>query len=163
VVVVLPDTGARYLSKVFSDDWMRTNRYLEAEWVEGTVESVLASKRLQEVITVSSQEKTADVIQTMKKHDISQLPVLENGKLVGLITEVDLLDHMVQGPPRSKEETIASLVSADQMEVVGAKTSLEALTEIFSRGHVAVVLAGEKVSGIATKIDLIDYLATQVM
>jgi cystathionine beta-synthase len=163
VVVVLPDTGARYLSKVFSDDWMRTNRYLEAEWVEGTVESVLASKRLQEVITVSSQEKTADVIQTMKKHDISQLPVLENGKLVGLITEVDLLDHMVQGPPRSKEETIASLVSADQMEVVGAKTSLEALTEIFSRGHVAVVLAGEKVTGIATKIDLIDYLATQVM
>jgi cystathionine beta-synthase len=86
-----------------------------------------------------------------------------NGKgLVGMITEVALLDHMVHETTHRKDETIASLVNTEQMEVVGTGTALDALAEVFSRGHVAVVLDQERVAGIITKIDLIDFLAARV-
>lgn len=161
-VVILPDLGSRYLSKFYNDEWMRQNRFLESEWGEGTVADVLSAKSSPEVITVSPDEKTIDVIRIMKTHDVSQLPVLDNGRLVGLITEVDLLDHMVHGAEHRKEETVASLVRTEHMEVVDHATSLDALAEIFNRGHVAVVLDNERVSGIVTKIDLIDFLAARM-
>lgn len=162
VVVLLPDSGSRYLSKFFNDDWMRENRFLETEWGAGTVEDVVAGKRLREVITVSSKERMTDVIKIMKKYNISQLPVVDDGELRGMISEVDLLDHMVHDAPHQKDETIASLVTAEQMEVVAPSTSIEALAEIFSRGNVAVVLDNGRVTGILTKIDLIDFIAAQV-
>ncbi|HLE20238.1 MAG TPA: cystathionine beta-synthase [Vicinamibacteria bacterium] len=162
VVVVLPDSGSRYLSKFLNDDWMRQNRFLKSDLVEGTVQDILGAKRVNEVITVSSQERMMDVIRTMKKHNISQVPVVDKGDLVGMITEVDLLNHMVHEAPHQKDETIAALVSTEHMEVVGPRTSLEALAEIFARGHVAVVLDGREVTGIVAKIDLIDFLAARV-
>jgi cystathionine beta-synthase len=162
VVVVLPDSGSRYLSKFFSDEWMRENRFLESEWGEGTVEDVLRAKRMRGVITASPSDRMTEVVKLMKKHNISQLPVLEKGKLLGMITEVDLLNHMVHEAPHRKEETIKPLVSTEHLEVVGMNTPIEALAEIFSRGHVAVVLDEDKVSGVVTKIDLIDLLAARV-
>jgi cystathionine beta-synthase len=162
IVVVLPDSGTRYLSKFLNDDWMRQNRFLESDLVEGTVQDVLRVKRIRKVITASPTERMMDVIQTMKKHNISQLPVLENGELQGMITEVDLLNHMVHEAPHQKDETIGPLVTTESMEVVGPRTSLEALAEIFSRGHVAIVLDNQEVSGILAKIDLIDFLAARV-
>jgi cystathionine beta-synthase len=162
VVVVLPDSGSRYLSKFLNDDWMRQNRFLESDLVEGTVQDILRVKRLRKVITVSSQERMMDVIGTMKKHNISQVPVVDKGDLLGMITEVDLLNHMVHEAPHQKEETIAPLVTTEHMEVVGPRTSLEALAEIFARGHVAIVLDDHEVTGIVAKIDLIDFLAARV-
>ncbi|HXV63701.1 MAG TPA: cystathionine beta-synthase [Vicinamibacteria bacterium] len=158
VVVILPDSGSRYLSKFFNDDWMRQNRFLESDLGEGTVADLLAAKRIQRVITASSRESMGNVVQMMKEHNISQVPVLDDGKLRGLVTEVALLDHMVQGHSRP-DEPIAPLVSKEQMEVVSPRAGLEALAEVFSRGHVAVVLDRDSVSGIVTKIDLIGYLA----
>jgi cystathionine beta-synthase len=98
------------------------------------------------------------VVGIMKENSISQLPVLDQGKLLGLVTEFALLDHMVQGGARP-DEPIAALVTNEQMEVVSPDSNLEALAEVFSRGNIAVVLDEESVSGIVTKIDLISYLA----
>ena len=161
VVVLLPDSGSRYLSKFFSDDWMRQNRFLETELGEGTVSDLLSTKRHRELITAASRERTSAVVKRMKDHDVSQLPVIDEGTLKGLITESALLDKMVQGRSHSKDDTIETLVSNEFMEVVSPRSSLEALAEVFSRGHIAVVLDEEAVSGIVTKIDLIDFLATQ--
>jgi cystathionine beta-synthase len=162
VVVILPDSGSRYLSKFLNDDWMRQNRFLESELVEGTVQDVLRIKRQSKLITVSSRDRMMDVINTMKKHNISQVPVVDKGELMGMITEVDLLNHMVHEAPHQKDETIAALVTTAHMEVVGPRTSLEALSEIFARGHVAIVLDGQEIAGIVAKIDLIDFLAARV-
>ncbi len=162
VVVILPDSGSRYLSRFLNDDWMRQNRFLESELVEGTVRDVLRVKRQGKLITVSSGDRMMDVIGTMKKHNIAQVPVVDRGDLVGMITEVDLLNHMVHEAPHQKDETIAALVSTEHMEVVGPRTSLEALSEIFGRGHVAIVLDGQDIAGIVAKIDLIDFLAARI-
>ena len=158
VVVLLPDSGSRYLSKFFNDDWMRQNRFMETDLGESTVSDLLASKRIQNVFTVSSQESMANVVRTMKEHSISQLPVMDDGKLTGMITEFALLEHMVRGSAGA-DDPIEALVSQDQMEVVSPRNSLEALAEVFNRGHIAVVLDEESVSGIVTKIDLISFLA----
>ena len=96
----------------------------------------------------------------MKEHSISQLPVVDDGKLKGMITEFALLDHMVDGHAGA-DEPIEPLVSNEQLEVVSPRNSLEALAEVFHRGHIAVVLDQDSVSGIVTKIDLISYIADQ--
>jgi len=158
VVVLLPDSGSRYLSKFFNDDWMRQNRFMETDLGESTVSDLLASKRMQNVFTVSSQETMANVVRTMKEHSISQLPVMDDGKLTGMITEFALLEHMMRGSAGAGDP-IELLVSKEHMEVVSPRNSLEALAEVFNRGHIAVVLDEQSVSGIVTKIDLISFLA----
>ena len=160
VVVLLPDSGSRYLSKFFNDDWMRQNRFMETDLGESTVSDLLVSKRIQTVITVASSASMANVVRVMKEHNISQLPVVDEGKLSGLITEFAILDCMVQANAGA-EDAIAPLVSKDHMEVVSPRNSLEALAEVFNRGHIAVVLDEDSVSGIFTKIDLISFLAEQ--
>jgi cystathionine beta-synthase len=158
VVVLLPDSGSRYLSKFFSDDWMKQNRFMETDLGESTVSDLLASKRMQHVFTVSSTETMGNVVRTMKEYSISQLPVMDDGKLTGMITEFALLEHMVHSNADAGEP-IEPLVSKEQMEVVSPRNSLEALAEVFNRGHIAVVLDEDSVSGIVTKIDLISFLA----
>jgi cystathionine beta-synthase len=158
VVVILPDSGSRYLSKFFNDDWMKQNRFLESDLGEGRVADLLASKRIQRVITVSSKETMGNVVGIMKENSISQLPVLDDGRLRGLVTEFSLLEHLVRGHAKA-DEPIEPLVTTEQMEVVSPDAGLEALAEVFERGHIAVVLDEDSVSGIVTKIDLISYLA----
>ena len=162
VVVLLPDSGARYLSKVFDDDWMRENRFLGSEWVEGRVRDLLRTRPLVRLITAAPDDRVTDVIDVMRRHDISQLPVMDNGHLVGIITEVNLLEHMLFGEhEHDAQETIASIVSPDTA-LVDPDTSLAILGEVFSGGKVAIVVDDGKVLGILTKIDLIDYLADKV-
>jgi len=160
VVVLLPDSGSRYLSKFFNDDWMRQNRFMETDLGESTVSDLLVSKRIQTVIIVESNESMANVVRVMKEHNISQLPVVDGGKLSGMITEFAILDRMVQANAGAADP-IAPLVSKDEMEVVSPRNSLEALAEVFNRGHIAVVLDEDSVNGIFTKIDLISFLAEQ--
>ncbi len=158
VVVLLPDSGSRYLSKFFNDDWMRQNRFLDGDLSESRVKDLLASKRIRTSSPCRPKETMGNVVGIMKENSISQLPVLDQGRLLGLVTEFALLDHMVQGRARP-EEPIAPLVTNQQMEVVSPDANLEVLAEVFSRGNIAVVLDEETVSGIVTKIDLISYLA----
>ena len=86
-VTILPDSGARYLSKIFSDDWMRDNGFLGDRPRLGNVADLLAGRKT-EIVTASTDEKVFKVVEKMKQHDISQLPVLDDGKLVGLINDL---------------------------------------------------------------------------
>ncbi|MFQ5945346.1 MAG: cystathionine beta-synthase [Anaerolineae bacterium] len=157
VVVVLPDSGDRYLSKVFDDDWMRENGFFESPLVEGRVRDLLRTKALQELVLAQASDRQVDVIAKMKEYDVSQVPVVDGSHLVGIVSESDLLDYMTFGE-HSPDETIAEVVNL-RTEVVDPDTSLAAVADIFSRGEVAVVLENDQVTGILTKIDLIDHLA----
>ncbi len=108
VVVLLPDSGSRYLSKVFDDKWMRENGFLETTWAEATVAEILSRKSRRKLVTAGIHERMLDVIGLMKTHDISQVPALHpDGTLAGMITEVDLLIHMLEADHNhSPEETV---------------------------------------------------------
>ena len=162
VVVVLPDSGSRYLSKVFNDDWMRENGFLQSPWFGGQVANLMDTRRGAEVLTAQASDRMTDVIDAMKQHNISQLPVVADGRLVGLISERDVLNHMLFARhEHTPDETIEALVETD-VPVVEPDTPLERLGDIFTRDQAAVVLENGQVSGIITKIDLIDYLAAQM-
>ncbi|NKQ37286.1 MAG: cystathionine beta-synthase [Chloroflexi bacterium] len=165
VVVILPDSGDRYLSKVFDDDWMRENGFLERAWIDFRANDVQSAKPDQEVITAVPQDLLTDVVALMKKYNISQLPVLDDdGRLLGIVTEIDLLNHMLQEDHgrHDRNETIAAIVESN-VPVVRPNTPLETLMGIFSQ-HNAVIIAtpDDKVEGILTKIDILDFLSTQV-
>ncbi|MBI4670274.1 MAG: cystathionine beta-synthase [Chloroflexi bacterium] len=163
VVVILPDSGSRYLSKVFNDNWMRENRMLDVPLAEGRVEDILATKRMG-VITAHKRDLKTDVIARMKQHNISQLPVVdEEGCYAGMVTEVDLLNHLLGSDhAHVVDETIEDIIDNESAEVIGPETSLAVLSEVFRHGKVAVVCEEDKVTGIVSKIDLIEYLAGRV-
>lgn len=160
VVVLLPDSGSRYLSKIFNDDWMRENRLLEAPLAEGRVEELLIHKRM-EIITARKRDLKTQVIARMKQYNISQLPVVDDeGCYLGMVTEVDLLNHLLGSDHQhDADETIEDIIDRESAEVIGPETSLAVLSEVFQHGKVAVVCEEEKVTGIVSKIDLIEYLA----
>ena len=159
VVVVLPDSGDRYLSKVFNDDWMRENGFMASTWAELRVSDVLRAKAIQDLYTAQTGDRQADVIAMMKEHDISQVPVVEDGRLTGIVTEVEMLDHLLTADhPHQPDETIAALVRT-QVATVTPETALEALMSVLTTRRVAVVVEGEQPVGIITKIDLLDFMA----
>ena len=157
VVVLLPDTGSRYLTKHFDDKWMRENGFLEAAWSEVALRDLVAGQKL---ITVREDDPVGSVIELMKKHDISQVPVLgEGGELAGLVTEVSLLTHMLDvNHDHSFAETIAGMVRPASATYPGHTLLEEVLTQIVE-GHVVLVTEGPHPAGILTKIDVLDYIS----
>jgi cystathionine beta-synthase len=154
VVVLLPDSGSRYLSKIFDDNWMRENGFLETASVAD-----LVADRSRQVIAAEEGTTVAAAIRLMKTHSISQLPVLDSkGGLHGLISEGDLLDYLLNGG--AMDHSIDGL-HAHEVATVSPDTPVEELTGVFGRSSAAVVLDDGQVSGIVTKIDVIDFLASR--
>lgn len=163
VVVILPDSGSRYLSKVFDDDWMRENGFLATTWVEHLASDINASKGMSGIVAIAPDARMVDVIGLLKRHDISQVPVVDaEEQLVGLVTEIDLLNHMLlTDHEHTVDETIESLIDRN-VPVVRPNTPLETLMGIFSSSNVAVIATDGHVEGILTKIDILDFLSSQV-
>ncbi|NJN15935.1 MAG: cystathionine beta-synthase [Oscillochloris sp.] len=154
VVVLLPDSGSRYLSKIFDDAWMRENGYMQ----DATVADMLQS-RPRELIAADEATTVEAAIRLMKTHGISQLPVLDaHGGLHGLISEGDLLDYLLNGG--AMNHPINGL-HAHEVATVTPETEVEELTGVFGRSAAAVVIDAGRVAGIVTKIDVIDYLASR--
>ncbi len=156
VLVILPDGASKYLSKVFDDDWMRENGYLGPETGLGTVADILARRGPQPLISASPQDQVIDVIERLKTNGFSQLPVLAEGRLAGLISELDLLNYLVRGEAEP-DHAIADLLDRE-FAVVEPSSSARLVSELFSQGKVAVVMDDGEVRGILTKIDLIDHI-----
>jgi cystathionine beta-synthase len=160
VVTLLPDGGSRYLSKVFDDNWMRDNGFLNTDWSQGTVADFSQALKLRPVVTAQPDETVQTVIQRMKQHGFSQLPVTDAaGHLQGMISETDVLDFILNNSHSSVEETsIATLVHPPVL--VRDDTPLNSLSDILQKAKAAVLVDDEHcVSGIITMIDVIDFLA----
>ncbi|MFO0761855.1 MAG: cystathionine beta-synthase [Byssovorax sp.] len=157
ILVLLPDGASKYISKIFNDDWMRENGFLEEEKGLGTVRDLLSGKPATSVLTVTSDAKVSEVIALLKSHGISQLPVIDGTRLRGMVQEVDLLRHLVQGKG-TLDSSIKDLIESDYATVTPA-TKVELLKGVLSDAKIAIVLDKEAVVGVVTKIDLIDFLA----
>jgi cystathionine beta-synthase len=155
LLVFLCDGGHKYMSKIFNDDWMRENGFLAESPGIGTVHDLIKGKK--PLITASPTSKVRELIDTLKSLGISQLPVVENGKMRGIIAEVDLLRHLVTGS-KTLDSPIGELVEGDYATVT-PNTKIELLQGVLADAKVAIVEEDEKVVGIVTKIDLIDFLA----
>jgi cystathionine beta-synthase len=160
VVVILPDSGSRYLSKVFDDKWMRENGFLEIEWGEVSLQELLETKPEPELICAPVEALMSEVINQMKEYDISQVPALKpDGTLAGIVTEVDLLKHMLEARhDHSADETVAAIVQPAQA-VFPLHASLEDVLPSVMEGNVILITEGDHPVGILTKIDVLDFIA----
>ncbi len=158
IVVLLPDGAAKYLSKIFNDDWMREHGFLSEESGLGTVADLLRRKGgRREVVSATPGDSLREVIARMKEHGISQVPVLEEGHLRGAVAEVDLLRAMLEGG-RKLDDPVGDLVEGEYA-TVAPSTPIEQLQGVVAETRMVMVLDRERVVGVITKIDLIDYLA----
>jgi cystathionine beta-synthase len=160
VVVILPDSIRNYLTKFVDDRWMRQQGFMKNDWEVGTVGDVMRSLGRREVIALDLNDKIARATDLFKSHGISQMPVLDGGKLVGILTESDLLHHIMSG--RVDKDTIVAEVMERKVSVVGLHAGSGELPRIFERGEVAIVVDDQRaVLGILTKMDLIELLAAR--
>jgi cystathionine beta-synthase len=158
--VLLPDSAQKYLSKIFDDKWMTENGFLEEEDPLGTVADLLRSRpKRGAIITVHRGDTIRTAIGLLKEHGISQVPVLERGRLAGLVSEIDLLNYLL-GNPGKLDHPIDDLVEADYATVT-PQTKVKLLRNIFNDAKAVCVLDRDDLVGVITKIDLIEYLATR--
>jgi cystathionine beta-synthase len=157
LLVFLADAGHKYVSKIFNDDWMRENGFLEDTPGIGTVRDILAARGARPLVTARPTATLRQVIAQMKATEISQLPVVEDGKLRGIVAEVDLLRALVTGG-KTFDSSIADVVEGDYATVT-PNTKIELLQSVLADAKVAIVEEGGAVLAIVTKIDLIDFLA----
>ena len=159
VVALLPDSGKSYVTKFYSDEWMRDNGFLGEEERAGIVRDLVAHRR-GKVETARPGERIGAVVDRMKRHGYSQLPVVGGaGEALGMIHEYDVLDALVAGTA-SLADPIDGLVAPLQ-GVVSLDTPVGKLKDIFAEDNVAVVQEGPRVSAIVTKIDLIEWLGAR--
>lgn len=156
IAVILPDSGSRYLSKVFDDDWLRENSFLDEEESYGRLKDLI-DRRKHPLITARPQDGVQQIIALMKTHGISQLPVLDGERLIGIISEVDLLKALLEDPA-SVDRPVAGLVDQNFV-LVPAGTPVRRLAAIFAEGKVALVQEGGRLLAVITKIDLIEHVA----
>jgi cystathionine beta-synthase len=160
IVVVLPDSGSRYITKFYSDEWMKDNGFFDPTDRLGTVADLLGGTR-PPLYTVRAGDTARHAVDLMKRHGISQLPVIEPGnKPIAMLHEVDLLQALIDG--RHKLDEPISAVMKPLAGVVTLRTPVSRLKELFATDHVAIVKDGDQLAAIVTKIDLIDWLGTRV-
>jgi len=156
ILTILPDSVRNYLTKFIDDKWMKDNRFVDTVWDIGTVGDVLRAMPPRKLHCAEVNETVRDAISTMKRHGISQLPVVDHGALAGIVTESDLLTAIVD-ESCSMETSIAEVMNR-RVATVGSLDSAGALSQCFNRGEVALVVEEGKLLAILTKIDLIEFL-----
>ena len=153
IVVIFHDHGTRYLGKMFNDDWMRERGFLVEE--KPTAGDLLKGKDLQ-LLSVQADEPVLNAIETMRKHNIDQLPVFDKGKPVGTITDARLFDAILEDAEVRHQK--ASVVMGPALPVLPLDASLEEVTKRLGNGSPAVLIEQPNGYGILTKQDIIGKL-----
>jgi cystathionine beta-synthase len=158
VVVILPDSIRNYMSKFASDAWLRQHGLLQSDWELGTMGDVMRGLGHRKLITLPIDAPVADATTLFKQHGISQIPVVDRGRLVGILTELDVMQQLVSG--RATSETTVAEAMVRRVSTVDINSPAGELLGIFERGEVALVIDHERrLLGLVTKMDLIDIVA----
>ncbi|MFF4194595.1 cystathionine beta-synthase [Nonomuraea sp. NPDC001831] len=165
VVVLLPDGGRGYLSKIFNDDWMADYGFLTTSSDEGLVGDVLARKGpgLPEFVHAHPHESVGTAISIMREYSVSQLPVMKEeppvmaAEVVGSIVERDLLEALYHGRLAS-DDPISDHMSAP-LPTIGSGEPVARAVEALEKADAAVVLEDGKPAGLLTRQDLLAFLA----
>lgn len=159
VLVILPDSGNRYLSKTYNDAWMIENSYMEKTHETTIRDMINILHKVTNVVAAKTTDKVETVVKIMREEGVSQLPVLSGTEVKGVIAEMALLRPLISGEVKATD-TIDKLMD-NNYSLVEENDPMTRLNEIFTTGKVAFVMEGGKVKHILTKIDLISYLSIQ--
>jgi cystathionine beta-synthase len=160
VVAILPDTGERYLSKLYSDEWMRENQMLDAD--RTTLGSVLRAKAPAEedappVISVAPGTTVRQALRLMALHDVSQLPVMDGANCVGSVSDWSLSAKSLDNT-KVLDTTVSEVMDAP-FPMVDAEQPADSVAKLLSKSNPAVLVrTNGSVKGIVTRSDMLSYL-----
>ena len=166
IVVLLPDGGRGYLSKIFNDEWMADYGFLSSATAEPRIADVLAGKRsgLPEFVHAHPDETVRVAIETLREYNVSQLPVMKEeppvmaAEVVGSIVERDLLDALVSGRARP-QDPLGDHMSAP-LPMVGSGEPVSSAVAAMEKAGAAVVLVDGKPAGMITRQDVLAFLSS---
>jgi len=158
VVTLVCDTGSRYLSKVYNDSWVVEQGLVDRQ-MHGDLRDLIARGAAEgDAVTVGPDDTLLTAYNRMRAADVSQLPVMDDGRLIGLIDESDLLEAVEDRRQDARFRQPVSTAMTAKLSTLQANQPLEALLPIFERDQVAIVMDGKEFLGLITRIDLINYL-----
>ncbi|WGM30665.1 cystathionine beta-synthase [Brevundimonas sp. NIBR11] len=161
VVTFVCDTGAKYLSKVYNDAWLADQGLGERE-IHGDLSDLITRKYAKGDVVTAGPEDTLDTaFKRMRGADVSQLPIIQDGRLVGILDESDIV-HIMNTDEITRKERFAKPVSSAMtrdLDTVQVTEPLDALIPLFDRDRVAIVLDGETFVGLIARVDLINHLS----
>ncbi|MBZ0152931.1 MAG: cystathionine beta-synthase [Planctomycetes bacterium] len=156
IVCILPDGVRNYMTKFVEDRWLRENGFLEEDWAIGTISELLRAMPRREVVTVDVSDPLKKAVLLFKERGFSQVPVTDQGKLAGILTESDALRVLVDG---ASANTSIAEVMVRKVSTIAPHAPAAELPRIFERGEVALVVDDQRhVLAIVTKLDLIEHL-----
>lgn len=159
VVVILPDTGRNYLTRIYSDEWMQESGFLESREERIPVSDILRVKpgRRQGVVAVSPEDSIRKAVRLMRQNGFSQMPVLKDGVQVGSVRELWVMKALASGEARP-DQRVGGVMKEPFPSLKKDDTILNPFALLKEKGA-AVVNDGEEVEDIVTTADVADYLA----
>jgi cystathionine beta-synthase len=156
VVSFVCDSGNKYLSKMFNDYWLLDQGFLERPQA-GDLRDLISRRHADRAtVTAAPDDTLVAAYARMKLYDISQLPVLRDGQVVGIVDESDILMAVYDHEEKFKDKVASAMTK--KLDVLDAHTPFSALLPIFARDHVAIVKDGGQFLGLITRIDLLNHL-----
>jgi cystathionine beta-synthase len=156
VVSFVCDSGNKYLSKMFNDYWMLDQGFIERE-KRGDLGDLVSRRHADKAtVTADPDDTMLAAYARMKLYDISQIPVLDGGKVVGILDESDILMKVYDHEDKFRHKVRDAMTK--KLDIVSAKAPLADLLPIFARDHVAIVQDGDQFLGLITRIDLLNHL-----
>jgi cystathionine beta-synthase len=158
VVVLLPDLGERYLTKIFNDDWMKENGFLRPERITARYVIESKGKDLRELIAIDPLTTVRKTLELMRQKDISQIPVLDRGKPVGAVNDSDLMSKVMERPTLV-DSPVGSVMSSP-FPVVNIDSLVEDVVKLMTAKHNPAVLVEDqqKITGILSRYDVIEFM-----
>lgn len=161
-VVLFADGVRNYMTKFVDNKWMEENHFSGPEVLQGEVRRMLETRGSRDLVTIAVEESAEKAIQIMRDRGISQLPVLDDGRIVGILTENHLLRQYTSSLKPTTGAAVGTFMSRN-VPLVDADTPLSALQTLVEREGKAVVIdRNKKPIQILTKIDLVEWIASQV-
>jgi len=160
VVLIVADSGTRYLSKIYNDNWMRENQFLEPR-INLTAGQVLHDKvrRTGKLVSIPLGITVEEAVNIMREHDISQVPIIEGGEVVGSMSETGILNILVSDPV-AKSKPVAEYMEKP-FPVISADASLTEVAQSIDHQTPAILVKQASGFDIITKSDLIFFLTKQ--
>lgn len=157
VVSLVPDTGNKYLSKMFNDFWMTEQGFIHRQ-PQGDLNDLISHRyEAGEVIVVGPTDTLLTAFKRMQQADVSQVPVLDaKGRAVGILDESDLLVKVHRDSTHFNDQVATAMT--DKLETLSPESKINDLLAVFDRGRVAIVMDGDKFLGLITRTDLLSYL-----
>jgi cystathionine beta-synthase len=155
VVIIFPDHGSRYMGKMYNDDWLRDRGFLKDEKM--TARHIIQKKENQQIITIDCEKTILEAINTIKSLNISQIPVTQQGMVIGKITESDILNSLIENPS-IKSQPIKNITTAP-FPFVDLNTSIDKISAMINKDNIAVLVEANGEIEIITQYDIINAIS----